>query len=300
MAPNQTRKKHFNAYQIELHYLKRHENNEVDAKKWDKDFIVKLLNGIFKNNLKDRTKNFGSWILFLDELQNEEHYIFGRFISAEYGTVGDLIHVDLLTSRTNPRDLREGEQQATHFLIRKSDGLLLLQTSQRVQRSKVATYFDELGKSVIEGEGLTYINVCTLVNTEFFDNVRSLDKVNSTVVEIASKQSSSDENEVIKNMQGEIEKLKGTHVKLEFLAKRQREGLLSVLPFIELYKDKPGVTAIKVVGKQDGAERTFNLESFSEKYGRKVKVDANNQPISEDMYDNMKEVAKKRNRLLTG
>src|SRR5690606_7870615 len=95
---------------------------EVDAIKWSADFINKLFKHLKSiNKLHRKMDVTNQWFLLLEDIQFEKHYIYGCFQSAEYGRNRNLIHADTLVARTNPKDLREGEEELTHFLIRKSD-----------------------------------------------------------------------------------------------------------------------------------------------------------------------------------
>lgn len=274
------RRKRFNAYQIDLHYLRKHKGNEFDAVKWDYKIIEQILKNIYGLKLHFRAKRYNdSWLMYLDYLDCDEHVIFGRFASAEYGTVSELVHADNLTLRPNPKLLREGETEYTYFMIRNSDGLLLLQGNQRLSKNRFNEYIQEFGQKIIEASGITFIEVCTLLEQSFFDSIRQLNSVNNILIEISTLEPRADENEAVRALQGEAYEIKATHVTLDFKAKYKREGLKNVFPLLNNYKDKPGVTKIVVKGKLAGAEKVINLNDSQEKYDKRVKVDSNNQPI---------------------
>ncbi|RAR39652.1 hypothetical protein [Paenibacillus sp. MDMC362] len=273
-----TKKRNFYAYQIDLHYLSG-KKQQTDAIKWDPKVIKELLSHIISLPIADRTKHYhDSWLVYLDHYSEERLYYFGRFGSAEYGTNGELIHADNYTLRPNPKNIREGETQYTYFAIRKSDGLMLLQGNLKVNRSLVEEYFENLGKSVIHKNALTYIQICTLINSSFFNDVNSLDTVNKIQVEVTTTVPGADENEAVKEMQKEADKTNATTVKLEFTAKFRRSGLVSAVPFLKNYKDKPGVEKIVVRGKLAGAEKIIRMEDSQEKFKQTIEVDKNNQP----------------------
>lgn len=274
-----TKKRTFYAYQLDFHYLDE-SDHATDAVKWDSDIIEQLFLHIEALPADSKNRKYkDSWMMYLDHLTVEEHYIFGRFSTAEYGTVGELVHADSLKKRKNPKQIREGETQATYFYVRKSDGLLLIQGNLRLNRPKFEEYIESLGEEVINANQLTYIQVCTLVENSFFESIRELSTVNKIMIEVSSAEATADENEAVRVLQNEIEDISATNVKLEFEAKYQRSGLARALPLVRKYKDQRGVTKIVVKGKLAGAEKVIKLDESQEKYFRKVAVDTNNQPM---------------------
>ncbi|WP_017814445.1 hypothetical protein [Paenibacillus shenyangensis] len=295
-----TKHKSFNAYQIDLHYLddSRH---ATDAVKWESDVMVDILNHIFNNlNEGQRTARYNDvWLMYLDHFEHDEHFIFGSFSSAEYGTIGELIHADDLTRRPNPKEIREGETESTYFIIRKSDGLMLLQVNQRLKRVRVDEYIERYGHVIINNANLTYLQICTLVETNFFNSIRELNTVHRIEIEVAKVETMADENEAVQALQGDLETISATTVKLKFEAKYQRSGLSGAIGLVKKYKDQPGVTKMVVRGKLAGAEKKINLEESQEKYTRRVEVDSNNQPMLSSIEVVLREIANSR-RLLRG
>ncbi|WP_342404239.1 hypothetical protein [Brevibacillus sp. FSL K6-2834] len=288
------KEKTFSAFQIDLHYISTRKQVQYDSTKWDGQIFGDMLNRIYHLQETDKTLKFkDSWLMYLDYLEVDEHVIFGRFSSAGYGTNGALVHADTLQKRPNPKNIREGEEQYTYFLIRKTDGLLLLQGHIQLNRGKVQEYFERLGRPDLVLHNLTGINVCTLVDNDFFENIKALTSVDNIFVEITSKEES-DENSAVKLMQKQVDKLKATHIKLDFRAKYSRKGLSNVIPFINEYKDKKGVTSIVVKGKLGLAEKSINLKESSEKYKRRIEVDRSNQPMIESVKTALVDVAGKR------
>ncbi|MGZ0051493.1 hypothetical protein [Brevibacillus gelatini] len=272
------KKKNFYAYQIDLHYLKGRQH-QVDAVKWDEKIVCDLFDYISQLPVNQKTQRFhDSWLTYLDHFSIETNYLFGRFAYAEYGTTGELIHADNLTRRPNPKHLREGETLYTYFLIRKSDGLLLLQSHMKLNRPRVEEYLEQLGKPVIRNNQLTYIQICTLLDNSFFDNIQALNSVNKVSIEVTTAQAAADENAAVQMLQSEADRMDATTVKLDFSAKFRRSGLAGAVPFIRRYKDKPGVTKIVVKGKLAGAEKVIRMDESQEKYTRSVEVDGTGQP----------------------
>ncbi|WP_440960565.1 hypothetical protein ACN6KS_22715 [Paenibacillus nitricinens] len=290
--------KSFNAYQIDMHYLDNRARHEVDAIKWEPGIIAELFNSIFALTNEDRTIRFrDSWLMYLDHMEEDQDYIFGRFLSAEYGTVGELLHADNLTLRPNPKLIREGETESTYFIIKKVDGLLLLQSNIRLNRPRFEEYVEQLGQGVIAANTLTYIQVCTLVENNFFEGIRELNTIHKVEIEVSRSDVVADENEAVRALQNDVEEISATDVKLEFEAKYQRAGMQGVLPLVRKYKDQQGVTKIVVRGKLAGAEKVIKLDDSQEKYKRRVEVDRNNQPMLTSAELVLRDIAGQRRRL---
>lgn len=290
------KKKKFNAYQLDLHYLNRvGRGPEVDTIKWDASIIENILSDVYRSTNQQRTKRYqDSWLMYIDYLDIAEHYIFGRFSSAEYGTRGELIHADSLISRTNPKEVREGETEFTYFYIRKSDGLMLLQTNLRLTRARFEEYIEDFGSAAIQRNNLTFIQVCTLVMQEFFENVRALNTINKLEFEVITTEAIADENPVVQALNNHAQRISSTAVKVEYGAKYDRTGLTNVIPLLRDYKDKRGVNKIVVRGKLAGAEKIIKLDDSQESYKRKVEVDLNNQAMLESVLNALREIAAQR------
>ncbi|NOU68405.1 hypothetical protein GC096_30725 [Paenibacillus sp. LMG 31461] len=293
-----TKFKSFNAYQIDLHYQMKKKNIEYDEFKWESIIFFDVLEKINSLNMQAKTKRYGdSWLMHLDHLEEDEHFIFGRMSSAEYGTTGELIHADNLTKRPNPKQTREGETELTYFLIRKSDGFLLLQSNMKLHRARFEEYIEELGKDSIAGHNLTYIQICTLVNDSFFESIRQLNTVNKIEIEVTAVDAQAFENEAVRALQRDADRTSATNVNLVFQAKHKREGLKKVVPLLIDYKDKQGVTKIVVRGKLAGAEKVIKMDDSQERFKKKVAVDTNNQPMLSSVELVLKEIASQRSPL---
>lgn len=287
--------KRFSAYQIDLHYLDTTTKHDTDAIKWDSDVLSEIFKHIIAMSSEARSRRYNdSWLMYLDHVDEDTNYIFGRFLSAEYGTTGELIHADDLTLRPNPKLLREGETESTYFIIKKADGLLLLQNNLRLNRPRFEEYFEMLGQDIIRKHNLTYIQICTLVENSFFDSIRQLNTVHKILIEVSKTEISADENEAVRALQNDVEQISATDVKLEFGAKYQRKGMMGVLPLIQKYKDQQGVTKIVVRGKLAGAEKVIKLDESQEQYKRKVEVDKNNQPLLTSVENVLREIVTQR------
>lgn len=172
-----TKYRNFYAYQLDLHCLEG--TPGVDTIKWNSTIVEELLNHINSMTKQQKTLRFhDSWLMYLEHFSIERNYFFGRFAYAEYGTTGELVHADDLTTRPNPKHLREGETIYVYFALRKSDGLFLLQSHIKINRPRVEEYIEQLGAITLRRYDLTYLQVCTLLDNSFFDNIDALNAVN--------------------------------------------------------------------------------------------------------------------------
>lgn len=293
-----TKYKHFNAYQIDMHYLATQQRAQVDAVKWDPQIMEDVFTHINGLQAQQRTKRYhDSWLMYLDYLDSDQHYIVGRFASANYGTTGELVHADTMAVRPNPKQVREGETEYTFFIVKKTDGLLLLQGSQKLSRQRFEEYIEDIALPVITANNLTYIQVCTLVSESFFDDIRALNTVNKIGIEVTTQEAAADENEAVRALQDQAIRTRATNVYLEFAAKRKREGMSNVIPLVRNYKDQRGVSKIVVTGKLAGAEKIIKLENSQERYKRRLEVDNNNQPTIRSTDGVLREIARQRNAL---
>lgn len=290
--------RNFYAYQIDLHYLGG-ERGDYDSIMWETNIVEEIFTHIYSLEVQNRTLRFhDAWLMYLDHFTVERNYLFGRFAYAEYGTAGDLVHADNLRVRPNPKHLREGETIYVYFAIRKSDGLLLLQSHVRINRPRFEEYVENFGERLIREHNLTFIQICTLLDSSFFDNINALTTVNRISIEVTTKQPAADENPAVLALQDEAEMTQATTVKLDFLAKYQRSGLKGAVPFVRRYKDKPGVSKIVVKGKLAGAEKIIRMDESQEKYGRKLEVDGSGQPTIESAEIVLSEILSSREGLL--
>jgi hypothetical protein len=290
-----TKFKNFYAYQIDFHYQDVTHRNEVDAIKWDERIAEEIFNHIFSLTPTAKTKKYrDSWLMYLDYLDSDEHFIFGRFSSAVYGTTGELVHADNLSLRPNPKQPREGETESTYFLVRKADGLLLLQGNIRLNRPKLDEYLEQLGNPVILSNNLTFIQVCTLVDNTFFDSIRALNTVNKIEIEVTTVEAAADESDAVRALRNDAEEVQATDVQIKFEAKYQRSGLSGALSLVKKYKDQQGVNKIVVRGKLAGAEKVIKLDESQEKYSVKVEVDTNVQPMLSSVETALKHIVGQR------
>src|SRR5690625_3352629 len=227
---NNTKKINFSAFQFDLHKINVMKDSKSTTKdytvNWNSEFVNDLLNNVFSTSPLGRKLNIkDEWFLLLDDLHSDDEYMYGKYQSTLYGTVGDLVHADTLASRKNPKQIREGEENFSHFIIRKKDGLMLIQTTYiKVNRTRIQNYIEKYGEGFIKDSVYDNINICSLVSMDLIEHIKQLDTVKSTVIEISTEEKSN-ENEFVQELQDEIDSIKGTHVSLEFKAKYSREGL---------------------------------------------------------------------------
>lgn len=263
------------------------ETETIQKTTWNSSVFAPLLQKFNQSNesnsyltLEDKTNNL---TILLEDFKDDEEFIYGKFILFEYGRVAPLRNAATFTQRENPKTIQEGEEDYVHFLIRKKDGLLLLQYNQKLGRSKLLSFFTENFKTEIENQEYFGFNICSLIALDFFKEINSLDSIKGTKIEVSSKVAS-DENEFIQSVQEEMESIESNMLQLYFKARYKNKSLRDVIPFVNKYKDKKGVTSIKVVGEQNGIEKTLNMNSSAEKIKPRIDIDKNGNILSEKLY----------------
>ena len=91
--------------------------------------LVNYFNGLPKQIKKIDLPN--NRFCFLEEFKEENNYFLGYFISAKTGHKPPLIDEITLEDRENPKEITEGEEEKTHFLIKpladKKEAILLIE-----------------------------------------------------------------------------------------------------------------------------------------------------------------------------
>ncbi|MGN4124852.1 hypothetical protein ACMGD3_07525 [Lysinibacillus sphaericus] len=303
MAANKTKSVSLLAYQFDLHKIEKKDTRIKGKKvtidsykiKWDSSIISKFVNKY--NDLKKNDEHMilkeANFLVLLEEFKEETDYFYGKFTNIEHGTVSPLLDATTLVRRSNPKKKTEGEEQYTHFAIRKKDGLMHIQFNLRMHRNKIQEFFEKHFKDILLSNGYTDLNLCILLSTDFLEDIRKLDTIKGTQIEITSK-IQSDENEFIQSVQDQMNEVESNCVSLFFKARYKNNTLKDVVPFINNYNGKKGVTSIKVHGFQGTAEKTINTKSASEKIKFDVKIDGDGNFISQNLYDECIKATKNR------
>lgn len=287
------------AYAYEVEFNKKPEGDKKKSTKvWNAEIFVDLINEVFGKEKVERALRGeeNEWVMVLDELIHDDKYIMGKFKSTRYGYKTPLLHGINLTERENPREREEGEQQNTHFLIRKVDGFLLVETGYQhiVTRGKIEDYLSVHGENVLNTNNLLSVNVGTLLSEDFFEEISKLTRVREAHIEIRTKEASG-MSTPFQELMGEADKLKGNAVRLIVKAVRDKTGLIGVGQWAREIKDLNGVRAVSIVGNIEEVEKTININRNIEKYlYSKVEVDVDKVINSSDLYGKMIETATKR------
>jgi hypothetical protein len=305
------------AYQVDFHNIKKgKDGKDVRSEFWDYNTFVDLLEDLLEQDQKDIKLNHSGWFHLLDSVEYrtievkekiegketmvQKNCILGKFLYAEYGYKANYRDVDTLDSRISDKTLREGEERFVHFYIGE-DGLLLLQGSQRLVRSKFEQYFQDFGNEFFENRGINLFTVSTLLKGDFIDEVNKLDNVMKIEVELAVEKPSSYENEVMKTARDQAIEFEANYAQIVWQRKYKKSGgLKGYVPFLSKIKPKglkkpiQGVNNIKVLGNQNGELKRVYLSKISEKYTINVELDDNNQVIEESIYDEIRGVGSRR------
>ncbi|MGD6845248.1 hypothetical protein ACQCVH_22350 [Bacillus infantis] len=308
--------RNFYGYQIDFQEIRKDENQkEYYRDFWNATHFKELVADILDNNPNDIKQIHNGWFILLDQIdeyaekylvngKEEEHnYLVGRFLYAEYGYVGKLRHVDTLAQRDNNKLPREGEEKFVYFYLRQSDGLLLLQGDMKVIRSKVEDYFAKFGKEYMENHDIHDLSIRTLLRGDFIDEVNRLDEVSKIEIELAVEKTNSFENELMTRARQQAKEFEANYATIIMQSKYKKDGLKKIGEYIEKIKPRgttapiKGVNNIKVIGKQEGEFKRVYLSKISEKYTLNVEVDEKKNIDSDDLYNKVKDVGRKREEL---
>jgi hypothetical protein len=308
------------AFQIDFQRIVKEGKEEYYQDFWDYNIFKDLVENILERNQNDIKKIHNGWFQLLDGVKEYSDRmeplkkqrskklknLGGRFLYAEYGYVGDLRHVDTLAKRKNNKGIREGEEKYVYFVVRETDGLLLLQGDMKLVRSKFEDYFRTLGKDFLENRDIINITVSTLLRGDFIDEVKKLDDVNKIEIELAVEKTTSYENEVMKLAKNQAHEFSANYATITWQSKYRNESLHGFQKFLESVKPrgtkKPikGVSNIKVIGKQDGEYKRVYLSKISEKYPINVKLDENKVIVPSDIYSKIINLSMRRMKLWRG
>lgn len=258
-----------------------------------KDILAKLNSGEIINWV-DSNNNL---TIILDQFSEDDEFFKGKFILFEYGRVAPLRNKLTLEKRDNPKNTFEGEEEYVHFLIRKSDGLIILQQNQKFTRSKLLNFFNTHFLKIITDKDIFGFDISILLNNDFLMEVQKLDFIKGTQLEILSNIPSV-ENEFVSSIQNEMNEIKSNHVQLFFKARYKNRKLRNIIPFVNKYKFSPGVSSIKVVGQKNGIEKILNLQNSSEKIKIQPTVATDGNILTESLFYETIEVIKKKEILL--
>lgn len=294
MTANETKKPTMLAFQFDLHILSKRKRmlkgkereEDTYTTTWDKNIFSDFINeyNSLTKNGQQLLYRKGNFIAVLEEFKQDADYVYGKFIDIEYGTVAPLRDSRTWKQRENPKKTTEGEEEYTHFVLRKSDGLLLLQYHLKLTRAALTTFFSDYFEKTLKQKNYIDLNICTLLSQDFLTEIQKLDTIKGTKIEITSKVQS-DENEFVRAVQNEMDEVESNSIQLFFKAKYKNNSLKDVVPFINKYNGKKGVTSIKVSGTQGGADKSLNAKNSSEKFKPTVKVDSKGNYISESLYE---------------
>ena len=290
--------KNFYAYELDFNRIKEVRGTDVYQQIIDYDAIKEILMRCKTGSLADIKQTFDTnWFLVLEDVveieaqdsNRKEKYLAGRFVTGEYGRIGDLRNVDTMQTRLNDKKKREGEDKFIYFALRKKDGLLLLQGDVKVNRNRIVDYFNFVGESVIKRKSYLEIGVSTLLKKDFLDEIASIN-VTSLEIEIAAEKEAGYENEVITAARNSAKEFEANYVKLVWTAKYSRDKLTGLNSFVEKVvprgSKKPikGINNIKVRGKDGDEFKTIYISKLSEKHEVSMEFDDNNNPVKDQAY----------------
>ncbi|WP_258109642.1 hypothetical protein [Alicyclobacillus sp. SP_1] len=278
---------------IEVCEVKMKEKGRFDKEiVWLEDKFKETMEFLY--NLDDTEKGFyykqNTKVCFLAQIQFQEKYILGFLKSTSFGTKPDLLDSQTLTSRINTREIHEGDEQKTHFLVRRSDGAMFLEKAQSrcVGRTDFETYIRRKTKEYRKNIGISNYFISQLINGDFFEELDKLQDLNAITIKL-DRAIQSGQNKAFEAMYGEGEEI-GTEVTTLGL-QMKRGNVFSKARANRYIKDKvhaikngADITNIRIRGKQDGKSKLLDFSKVTEEIPVQVNVDEGNLVNSEHMY----------------
>ncbi|MBO0586471.1 hypothetical protein [Sporosarcina sp. E16_8] len=301
-----TKTKNFYAYELEFTRIVKVKGKDEYQYFLDYESLKEIFMRCMVEDLADIKQNYGSnWFLAVEDVtefqvgEKKEIYLAGRFVTGEYGRVGDLRNVDTMKTRKNNKKKREGEDKHVYFALRKKDGLLLLQGDVKVNRNRVSEYLNIIGENLMKRKNYFSLGISTLLKKDFIDEISAIN-VTSLEVEIAAEKDAGYENEIISAARKSAREFEANYVKIEWLAKYKRDKLGGLNQFVEnivprgSIKPIKGINNIKVRGKDGDEFKTIYISKLSEKHELTMKFDDNNNALKDDTYSALSDLILKR------
>ncbi|MEO5358201.1 MAG: hypothetical protein H7844_13020 [Nitrospirae bacterium YQR-1] len=102
-----------------LHYILRLKTGDIKTPVIQTEIINTCMNELMNRVPGERLliRKNNNRFHFLKDYRSESHYGLGYFISAKYNHMPDLISLETLKTRPNPKEPNEGEAEKTHFAL---------------------------------------------------------------------------------------------------------------------------------------------------------------------------------------
>lgn len=282
------------------------ENHEVEVGwrgKTSPSLLWKVFEHILALSEPDRTLKSpdAEWLMYIDNakfikkgLDNPEDCIRGFFYSTSDGLRTALIDINTLTKAKNQKKPGQNELRKTHFYIRMSDGLFLLDSygGNIVTNARIEAYISHFAGTVLKGSNIIRLSFETLLSQGFIDKLNNFEVI--TLAHLRVKVGSADtydKSDAMGHMQDEAKVVRASQIEINIAHPRaKKEGLLPIplAKLLQKFMNRDGILSGTIKGKPlPGYQSTLKLKGAEEKYPDRFEVDAEGEVLTEPLFEYM-------------
>lgn len=293
------------------------ENNEVEVG-WSRKVSPGLLWKVFEHIVTlaepDRTRKApdAEWLMYLDNVEfikkgfdNPEDCIRGIFYSTSDGLRTALIDINTLTKAKNQKKPGQNELRKTHFYIRMSDGLFLLDNygGNIVTNARIEAYIAHFANTVLKDNNIIRLSFDTLLSQGFLDKLNNFEVI--TLAHLRVKIGATDiydKSDALGHMQDEAKVVRASQLEIKIAHPRARkEGLLPIplAKTLQKFMNREGILSGTIKGKPLlGCQPTLKLKGAEEKYPNRFEVDAEGEVLTDPLFKYIAKISIDRKSLL--
>jgi len=292
-----------------------YEKQHLQEGRYDHAHFEKLLSAIIELNTQNRPLHLDGKFITLEYYKNSDDtdIIEGAFTSAKYGQIPDWVHSRTLRRRKSGKDIEEGEESRTHFIIDKKTGLFLLQsdTERIVSRNSIDKYFrhhstlinDFIKEYNIENTNKfeiypkMFYRLVTVISDDFYKDIDKLSRIKKGTLEVDVNQDiNNDALNAIKKQSAKIGNVENVGYVVH--VKTRGRGLTNVKEFFKQIEELNRYSDIIVEGSSAlGIHKKVNLVDHPYKYEIKIPVNSNGIPNNVKLIEHMVYLSKHENPL---
>lgn len=292
-------------YVYESRLFRSHYAEEMTPLVWDPGFVENVFDHIYALPQEARVLDReGEWFFFLHELRkttsNKVTFLYGYFNAVRLGVRTDLQARSTLQTRKNPKAEDESETRKTFFLLRLSDGLLLLDSyaNNVVTNKRLTEYLKLTALEVFKTSDIAGISFNNLMDTGFLEDLEKFDMIRLARVRLSLKSSNyASESDAIELCKEMAVPTNANYMELVVGKKHAKKHGLSFdhlkAWLIRLMRDKQDVIGGVIEGtRSDGGSPTLKLNGIEEKHREEFDTDELGEVLQEQMFDYMINLAK--------
>ncbi|WP_436918126.1 hypothetical protein [Bacillus pumilus] len=274
-------------YEIKTPKLNIQEDQYIENR-FDKEHFLNFLIKIASS--KEKIFDVDNKFLTLEEfsVSDDAEFYVGKFTSARYGNVEQLVHRKTLGRRPSNKTVDEGDENTVYFVVDVTNGNLYLQSdSQRIVtkgsidvylRSFLELFEKEINefnrKSNLTITPKNLFNIKTVYSQSFFDEINSLLRIKKATMKVNyNKDINSSVINAIRNGAEEIEN--ADEITYSLSNKERGGSMKKVEKFIKNLEELDKYNNIMVEGVgESGHPRAIKLEDHPQSFYVKVNINS--------------------------